>query len=77
MNPITGVIRAITVEGGVPVARVSVEGALVRVSLVFVQDAAVGDTILISSGIAISRLYDPQSQENPDVSGHPGQGTGD
>lgn len=73
MNPITGVIRTITLEGGIPVARVSVDGALMRVSLVFVRDAAVGDTILISSGIAISRLNDSQSQENPDVSGHPGQ----
>jgi len=77
MNPFAGVIRAITVEAGVPVARVSVDGALMRVPLVFVQDAAVGDTILISAGIAISRLYDQQSQENPDVSGHPGKGSGD
>jgi len=77
MNPIAGVIRAITLEGGVPVASVSVDGALMRVSLVFVQDAAVGDTILVSAGIAISRLHDQQPQENPDVSGHPGKGSGD
>lgn len=77
MNPISGVIRAITVEGGTPIARVSVDGALMRIPLVFVQDAAVGDTILISAGIAISRIHDQQSQESPDVSGHPGKGFGD
>ena len=78
MNIVSGVIREIVVEGGMPLARVSVEGALIKVPLVFVKDAVVGDTIVISSGVAISRMQDhQQSEDSSDVSGHTGKSTGD
>jgi hydrogenase maturation factor len=77
MNIVSGVIREIVVEGGMPVARVSVEGALIRVPLVFLKDAAVGDTIVISSGVAISRVdHHQQSEGSSDVSGHTGESPG-
>jgi len=73
MSLVSGIIREITVESGMPVARVSVAGALMKVPLVFVKDAAVGDTILVSSGVAISRMQDHQQPEDgSDVSGDTG-----
>ena len=78
MNLVSGVIREISVEGGMPIARISVDGALMKVPLVFVKDAVVGDTILVSSGVAISRLQDnQQSEDGSDVSGHTGESSGD
>ena len=34
---------------------VNVRGALLRVSLTFLTEAKIGDTVLIESGVAISR----------------------
>jgi len=76
MTLISGVIKEIAVEGGMPIARVSVDGALLKVPLVFVKDAVVGDAILISSGIAISRIqHQRQSEDASDVSGDTGKNT--
>ncbi len=73
MSLVSGIIREITLEGGVPMARVSVEGAITKVPLVFVKEAVVGDTILISSGVAITRIQEKnQSEDESDVSGHSG-----
>lgn len=69
MSLVSGVIREIVVEGGMPIARVSVQGALMKVPLVFVKEAVVGDTVLISSGVAISRVQEQQSEGGSDVSG--------
>ena len=78
MNLVSGVIREIAVEDGIPIARVSVDGALMKVPLLFVSHAVVGDSILISSGVAISRLEDhQQSEDETDVSGHPGKDSRD
>ena len=69
MSLVSGVIREIVVEGGMPVARVSIDGALLKVPLVFVKEAVVGDTVLVSSGVAISRIQEQQSEDGSNVPG--------
>jgi len=63
MNFITGDIEEIYVEDGSAIARVNVRGAMVRVPLTFLLEAKVGDTILIESGVAISKVEPEQAQE--------------
>jgi hydrogenase maturation factor len=56
MNVISGEITEIFVEDGRPMAMMNVRGALKQVSLMFVTEAHVGDTILAESGVAISNV---------------------
>ncbi|MEK6754846.1 MAG: HypC/HybG/HupF family hydrogenase formation chaperone [Bacteroidota bacterium] len=63
MNFVTGQIEEIYVEEGTAMARVKVHGAFMRVPLTFLLDARVGDTILIESGVAISKV----ESEHPQV----------
>ena len=56
MNLIQGTIAEIYLDSGVTKAKVSVGGAHVRVPLMLLMDANVGDEILIESGVAISRV---------------------
>jgi len=63
MNFVTGQIEEIYVEGGSAMARVKVHGAYMRVPLMFVLDARVGDLILIESGVAISKVQAEHPQE--------------
>ncbi len=64
MNLLTGEIAEIFIEGGTTTASVSVHGVLVRVSLIFLPEAHIGDTILIESGVAISRIESEALKED-------------
>ncbi|MBM4162384.1 MAG: HypC/HybG/HupF family hydrogenase formation chaperone [Ignavibacteria bacterium] len=63
MNFITGQIEEIYVEEGTATARVNVRGVKVRVPLTFLLEARVGDTILIESGVAISKVESEHEKE--------------
>ncbi len=56
MNLITGKIVEIYLEGGITKAKVSVGGAYVRMPLMLLMDARVGDEVLIEAGVAISKV---------------------
>ena len=56
MSLVTGNVKEIYVEDGVTFARVSVSGALIRVPLTLVMNVRTGDSLLIDSGVAISRI---------------------
>lgn len=62
MNLLTGVVEEIYMQEGITMGRVSIKGATLRVPLMFLPDAVVGDTVLIESGVAISRVQ-PQNIE--------------
>jgi len=62
MNLLTGTIEEIYTQEGITMGRVSIKGANVRVPLMFLPEAVVGDTVLIESGVAISRVQ-PQNIE--------------
>ena len=55
MNIITGQIEEIFVNDGMAMGKVSVRGAYLKVPLTFLMSAKVGDTIVIESGVAISK----------------------
>ena len=63
MNLISGEITEIFVEDGTAMARVNVQGASTRISLMFLPEAHVGDMILSESGVAVSRLQPETSKE--------------
>lgn len=56
MNVLTGEVVEIYVEDGKSMGKVSVHGAFVHVALMLLMDAKVGDTVLIDSGVALSRV---------------------
>lgn len=64
MNLVSGEIIEIFIEDGTAVARVSVRGAQMKVSLMFLPEARTGDTILVESGVAISRVQLEKIKEN-------------
>ena len=64
MNLVSGEIVEIYIEDGTAVARVSVRGAVTRASLMFLPEARVGDTILMESGVAISKVQPEKVKEN-------------
>ncbi|MDP2887212.1 MAG: HypC/HybG/HupF family hydrogenase formation chaperone [Ignavibacteria bacterium] len=55
MNLISGQIEEIYVHEGMTMGKVNVRGAFLRVPLTFLMDAKIGDTIVIESGVAISK----------------------
>ena len=55
MNLISGRIEEIYVREGVTMGKINVRGAFVKVPLMFLTEAKVGDTIVIESGVAISK----------------------
>jgi hydrogenase maturation factor len=59
MNLISGQIEEIYVHEGMTMGKVNVRGAFLRVPLTFLMDAKIGDTIVIESGVAISKT-DPE-----------------
>ena len=61
MNLVSGQIEEIYVHEGMTIGKVNVRGAFLRVPLTFLMDAKIGDTIVIESGVAISKT-DPESQ---------------
>jgi hydrogenase maturation factor len=63
MNLLSGQIEEIYVQDGMAMGKVSVRGVLLKVSLTFLMDAKIGDTILIESGVAISKTEMEQVRE--------------
>ena len=56
MNVLTGEVVEIYVEEGKAMGKVNIGGAFVRVALMLLIDARVGDRVLIDSGVAISKI---------------------
>ncbi len=56
MNLLTGEIIEIYVQDYTTCAKVRVGNALMRVPLMVLPDARVGDMVLVSSGVAVSRI---------------------
>lgn len=56
MNLLSGQIEEIYIADGTTMGRVRIGGAFLRVPLTFLIEAHVGDTVLIDSGVAISRV---------------------
>jgi hydrogenase maturation factor len=63
MNIISGQIEEIFVSDGVTMGKVSVRGAYLKVPLTFLISAKVGDTVVIESGVAISKLEEKHATE--------------
>jgi hydrogenase maturation factor len=61
MNLISGRIEEIFVHEGITIGKISVRGAFMKVPLIFLTEARVGDTIVIESGVAISKTEDKSS----------------
>mgnify|MGYP001356892281 CR=1 FL=1 len=74
MHCVTGKIIELYMEGELPMAKVGVHGAFLRVPVSFTQGAKVGDFLLIESGVAIAIVPTPISEEQNNVSGDTGQG---
>jgi hydrogenase maturation factor len=77
MNIVSGEIREIYVEDGTTTARVNVRGAVLRVPIIFLPHAKVGDTVLIESGVAISIIQPETYKEDKHVLSHSGKSAGD
>ena len=63
MNIMTGQIEEIFVNDGMTMGKISVRGAYVKVPLTFLMSAKVGDTIVIESGVAISKSEQEQTTQ--------------
>jgi hydrogenase maturation factor len=63
MNIVKGKIEEIFVNEGMTMGKVSVRGAYLKVPLTFLMSAKVGDTIVIESGVAISKSEQEHSSE--------------
>ena len=63
MNLLSGQIEEIYVHEGMTMGKINIRGALIKVSLTLLMDAKVGDTILIESGVAISKTELEQVKE--------------
>lgn len=61
MNLVTGEIMEIIVQDFVTCAIVRVGGTRIRVPVMLLPDAKVGDVVLISAGIAISKVVQEPS----------------
>ena len=64
MNLVSGIIEEIYVREGMAMGRINVRGAMMNVSLTFLMDARIGDTILVESGVAISKTQLQTASEN-------------
>jgi hydrogenase maturation factor len=62
MNLISGRIEGIYVREGMTMGKVNVRGACVKVPLIFLTEARIGDTIVIESGVAISKTEEESTQ---------------
>ena len=72
MNLITGEVVEIYVGGGVTKAKVRIGGAFVNVPLTLLMEVRVGDVIVVSSGLAISKVEVGTGKEVDYVLGNPG-----
>jgi len=60
MNLIYGEIVDVEVEDGMRLGKVTVSGAMKKVSLDLVQDVTKGDKVLLCDGVAIAKSNDSQ-----------------
>lgn len=67
MNLVSGQIEEIYIEGGTTVGRIRVGHAIIRVPLTVLIDAHVGDTIIVESGVAISRVEPYHIADGPKI----------
>jgi hydrogenase maturation factor len=63
MSLVSGAILEIYIEDGITMAKVNVKGAFVRVPVLLLPQASVGDVILVDSGVAISRVEELTKEE--------------
>ncbi len=63
MNLINGQIEEIYVHEGMTMGKINVRGAYLRVPLMFLIEAKVGDSIVIESGVAISKTEQEHAKE--------------
>ncbi len=70
MPLVTGRIIDISEENGTRSARISVGGAIARISLDLLRTAAVGDTVLAEAGVGIALVNPEQEKETGHVSGN-------
>jgi hydrogenase maturation factor len=69
MNLVYGEIVEVVPEDGVLVGRIKVHGAIRKIALGLLTDAAQGDRVLICDGVAISKVVASSIKEEKDVSG--------
>jgi len=63
MSLVTGQIVEIYTNGWAQVGKIRVSGAILRVPLVLLEEASVGDTVLLSDGVPIA-VVRPDSRED-------------
>jgi hydrogenase maturation factor len=54
MTVVTGKLSEVYIEEGMSMGKVDVQGVFVKVPLILLFEAKVGDRVLIDSGVAIS-----------------------
>jgi len=64
MNLLTGEVVELYQADGMPMAKVRIEGAFVRVPTMLVPEVTIGDRVLIESGVAVSIIQDNNVKEN-------------
>ncbi len=69
MNLVYGEIVEVLSENGVLVGRLRVHGAIKKIPLGLLTDAAQGDRVLVCDGVAISKVADSSEGETKHVSG--------
>jgi len=69
MNLAYGEIVEVIPEDGALVGRIKVHGAIRKIALGLLTDAAQGDRVLICDGVAISKVADSSEKETNHVSG--------
>ena len=69
MNLVYAEIIEVLAEDGMRMARVKIGGAVKKVPLDLLTDAACGDTVLLCDGVAISKVRSHADAENNDVPG--------
>ena len=63
MNLINGQIEEIYVQEGMTMGKINVRGAYLRVPVMFLMEAKVGDSIVIESGVAVSKTEQEHAKE--------------
>jgi hydrogenase maturation factor len=72
MNLITGEVAEIYVAGGLTKGKVKISGAFIDVPLTLLMDVRVGDEIVVSSGVALSKVDSGPGKGENYVLGNPG-----
>ena len=69
MNLVFGEIIEALTEDGMPVGRIRVHGATIKIPLGLLTDAVKGDRVLICDGVAIGKVAPISEGEKKHVSG--------